>query len=205
MQQADREDYIRILSESRSVLLDFLPLAEVGESDDALFDRQMSLARASLSCPDVAVRRVIERDGHVIGVINLNDIQGAADRSAEIVVWISRSESGHGYAAEAIDAVAADALATAPTGIDLSILYALVSPANVPALRSFTHAGFDELPGVPLVELNIRGDWRAHMVLFRSAPRNASTHRGTPDSTAPAHNPAKVVVRRLMASSIRAR
>lgn len=192
MQASDREDFVRMLRESRSMLDQFLPLQTPGELDDAVFDRHLELTRASLACPDVAIRRVIERDGHVIGLINLNDIQPGFQRSAEVVAWITSSAVGQGLGSEAIDAVAVDALAPSPLGLGLSILYVLVSPVNTAALRAFQHAGFAEAPAVPLVELPIQDSWRPHMVLIRTSVVGKT--KSTPDA-------GKIVVRRLLASA----
>ncbi|MGE3106748.1 MAG: GNAT family N-acetyltransferase [Phycisphaerales bacterium] len=199
LRETDRAEYVEMLAESRASLDEYLPLHRGPETDHEVFDRQMSLARASATCPDVAVRRVIEGEGRLIGAININDIQQGKQRSAEIAVWITRSAAGHGAAGEVVSAVAEHALASAPRGLGLDVVYALVSPGNAAAIRVFERAGFMEVPNVPLVELVVGGAWRPHSLFIREASPIVTT---PPEPMGRAA--AKIVVRRLMASASRA-
>jgi RimJ/RimL family protein N-acetyltransferase len=207
---SDRAEYLAMLRESRAVLDQFVGLHAAGETDEDVFERQLVLARASVSCPDCAVRRVIEDDHGLVGAININDIQNGESRpggtgqtggSGEAVVWVRSGSMGKGYGVEAINGVASHALAPSGVGsaggLGLSSLYALTAPANVHAIRAFARAGFVEAPGVPMVELNVAGAWRPHAILIRAARQSLPTVDGTTRETA------KVVVRRLMASAVR--
>lgn len=197
----DRSLYVQMLRESRAGLDEYLAFHEPGETDDSVFERHLALAHASAACPDIASRRVIEHGGRLIGAININDIQGTTQRSGELVLWITASSAGFGFGTEAIRAVSSHVLSPSPHGMGLDLVYALVAPGNHGALRVLERTGFVEAPNVPLVELRLGSEWRAHCTLIREATNIASN---TPtNDTSNATRAAQIVVRRLMASASR--
>ena len=75
LQESDRERYVEMLRVSRRQLDRFVAVHEAGDSDDEVFGRQLRYSEAANALPDRAWRRVIVRDGTLVGAINLNDIQ----------------------------------------------------------------------------------------------------------------------------------
>ncbi len=188
MTWADRAAFLGAARASRDVLDRFCPLHQGAEDDDAMFDRQLAVARAA-QATGRAWRRVIEdrRDGErgggtgrIVGAINLNNVLQGFEPRAEVNFWVRSDAAGLGFGAEAMRAVIAHAFGPtwAPRaggamhrpGLGLSRIDALIAPANSGCRRVVERLGFAPDPDGPGRTLRIGGTDVEHLAYTAFAP-----------------------------------
>lgn len=166
----DAADFIALARASREQVERFMPVYEPGETDEAMFARQLAMA-AEGEQRGHAWRRVVELVGErtLIGVINLNSIQRGMSFEADIATWISPAWQGKGIAFEALRAVVAFATADLPEGLGLHRIHAGIAPANARSASMALRAGFRR-DGQKQSMLRVGDRWERHDFYAYDAP-----------------------------------
>ncbi len=188
LRASDRDEFLRVVRLSREHLARFCPLLRPGESEDQLFQRQLSFSQAAVST-GAAWRWVgFLQSGQMVGAFNLNEVTRsmggpALSRGgrAEANCWVSADQIGKGLATEGYSVLLAHAFTPASTGLGLSAVYCFIAPANEASIRLAERVGFKAECLVPPVELNLGGHW----IIHRTYVCRRSSHMPTP-AAAPA-------------------
>lgn len=166
----DAPAFISLARAAREQVERFMPVYEPGETDEAMFARQLSSAIEG-ERHGHAWRRVIELAGEraMIGVINLNSIQRGMSFEADIATWISPAWQGKGLALEALRAVVGFATADLPEGLGLHRIHAGIAPANPRSASVALRAGFRR-DGQKQSMLRVGDRWERHDFYVYDAP-----------------------------------
>lgn len=149
--EGDRAAFIRAVSSCREYLDQFCPLHRPGESDMALFDRQLALC-AEGDRRGLAWRRAaFLDDGRLVGGFNLNNITRGLTFTADMSWWVTQSLSGRGLGTEGAGALVDTALAEAPRGLGLLRVEALIAPENKASLAVARRVGLCATDGAPVL------------------------------------------------------
>lgn len=93
---------------------------------------------------DGQVRLMIEREGQVIGIVDLVNFD-AKNRKAEISIVLEKAYRGHGYAYETLLQLTDYARRT----LHLHQLYVVIGADNTPAIQLFKKLGYHESVHLP--------------------------------------------------------
>lgn len=115
LSEADRAEFVRAIGRSREHLARFMPLHIPGEDDAGVFARQLRQAAAGDATGRDWRRVLFDREGRLVGAVNVNDIRRGLENRGELTVWVAADESGKGYAREALSALITVAFAPEPT------------------------------------------------------------------------------------------
>jgi RimJ/RimL family protein N-acetyltransferase len=154
LRESDRGAFIDLVRSNAEALSGSLTLHEVGEDDDAFFDRQLEACRrgdADRSC----CRRVGELAeglggtprGALAGCFHLNSIQRGLSWEADAAWWVDRSLAGRGLATEAVRALLAHAFEPMPGGLGLHGVHCGIEASNAASVRVAEKCGFTHRPG----------------------------------------------------------
>lgn len=163
---ADRSAFIRAMSENRVHLARFMPLGVEGESDEAVFLRQLAQAEAGDATGRDWRRVAFDGRGRLAGGVNINNIRRALESCGEMTVWIDRGQTGAGLAAEllkgAIDHAFAPILprgehCTHEVGLGLDRLTGLIATENHVSRALAMRLGFARSALSPRIDLLIGG------------------------------------------------
>ncbi len=181
--ESDRGAYLAAAAASRAELDRFLPLHMDGdgakESDGAMFERQLTLARLGASGARDWVRFVCilggdggGREHAIVGGVNLQSISRGLDWRAEINFWIATPFAGRGLGREAVGAVAAHAFADLPRGLGLTELHAWITGDNAKSAALAAALGFRRAGEEKTYLLTDERSWVLHdlWVLRAAAP-----------------------------------
>lgn len=138
----DRQAFIRVVRASRSHLDRFAPLHRPGESDRALFERQLQLTRDGDRTGKAFRRVAILPDGTLAGAFNLNAISRGLESRADVNFWVAANLAGQGIATEGLRALVDYATADLPAGLGLHLIEAGIRRGNVASARVVEKAGF---------------------------------------------------------------
>ena len=105
-------------------------------------------------------------DGHLVGGITLDNIQGGVSKSCTVGYWMGQEFTRQGYMAEALAASVMHAF----TVLDISRIQAGCLPENAPSRALLEKSGF-KYEGVAQSYLQIAGRWRNH-VLYANLRRD---------------------------------
>jgi len=163
--ESDRTAYIAAACLSRSAVEHHMPIYEPGESDDAMFARQLAAFREG-EAKGHAWRRLIElrepgTSNPIAGVINLNSIQRGMSFEADVALWIRADLQARGLGLEALRAVIAFATADLPEGLGLHRIHGGIAPANVNSAKAAIRAGFKR-DGNKQSMLRVGDRWERH-------------------------------------------
>ncbi len=167
LREADRPEFIRVVRLSRANLEPWIPLHRDGESDEALFERQLEMTLVGDSKGTAWRRIAVLDDGRIAGAVNLNAISRGLAWEADTGWWISSDQTRRGLGMEAVGAMAAFALLDLPAGLGLHAVKAAIMPGNTPSIRLATALGFRRIEG-PNVSIRIRGEWELHDLYVRA-------------------------------------
>ncbi len=167
LRRTDRRAFTALVAGSRDHLGRFCPLHHSGETDDALFERQLAMGEQG-DRSGRAWRRVIQRsDGRLIGAVNINTIRHGLERGAEINWWLGEAHTGQGLAREAVEAASSYALSE--RGLGLDCLRAYIAPSNAASAALASGAGYAPSMEWRTVGLTIDGSVVWHDVHVRYA------------------------------------
>lgn len=134
LRDGDRGAFLEAVRASSAELARFMPLHLKDEPDDAMFERQLSLARAAAAGPEWLRMVGVLEDGRIAGGFNLNGISRGLEWKADINWWVRADLTGNGYATEGVKALLDHALADLPAGLGLHRVDAWITRDN-PASR----------------------------------------------------------------------
>lgn len=170
IREEDVHEFVRVARLSREHLARFHPLHKGSETDEELFERQLSLSRAAIST-GLACRLVaFDSSERMVGAFNLHDITSAVVRSAEVAYWLSAEATSRGYAREGLGGLLHEAMSPPPRGMGLAFVSALIAPENGRARAVALSVGFELDSRASRVHLNLGGRWQAHDPYVCTAP-----------------------------------
>lgn len=169
MEPGDRDGFIELVRSSREDLDRWMPIHEPGESDAALFDRQLDLTREG-ERSGRAMRRlgVLHETGTPAGMFNLVHIERGLTSEADANWWVGSRFTGRGLATQGVRAIVRHALGDLPVGLGLGRVVAGITPEHTASERIAQLAGFKPEPGAQ-THLRIGGQWRKHTIWTVSA------------------------------------
>ncbi|MBS0198646.1 MAG: GNAT family N-acetyltransferase [Planctomycetes bacterium] len=160
LRESDRDEFIRVVSLTRSDLSAAAGSLRPGESDEAYFERQLELCRRGDDTAS-AWRRIGELDdGRIAGAFNLNSITRGLSFEAEANWWISADCRGIGLAVEGVSAMLDYALADLPAGLGLHTVFAAITPSNAASVAVAKRCEFTLQK--PSVQVRLAEGWTSH-------------------------------------------
>ena len=157
----DRAEFIRVLRASRQHLETFSPLHMPDETDDQVFERQLSLTIDGETRGKACRRVVIDREGSIVGACNLNAIRRGLSWEADANCWLAAGAEGMGYATEGMVGLLRHAFADLPDGLGLHRIIAWMQTDNTRSERMIERLGF-ERGGAEKSFLHAGGQWKLH-------------------------------------------
>lgn len=167
---ADRDPYLAAARASRAELDKHMPLHMQGESDDAMFARQVTLAQLGAEGGRDWLRFVcVLRDGSIAGGVNLQSISRGLQWRADINFWIATPHAGKGLGTEAVSAIVGHALADLPRGLALTELHAWITRDNGASAAIARKLGFARSGEERSYLLTDSSSWVLHDLWVRRA------------------------------------
>lgn len=167
MRASDREQFVHMIKASRAELDRWVRPHREGESDDALFDRQLKMCEEG-DRRGAAFRRVaMLDDGRLAGCFNLNSISRGIICEADFTWWVTTELTGIGLATEAAEAMIEFALLPTPTGLGLHRVQAAIHPHNSASLKMTRKLGLKKQEG-STVSILMDEHWEAHDLYSRT-------------------------------------
>lgn len=162
LRASDHDAWVELVRSSRSNLDAFAPLHEPGESDSALFERQLALTQAGEASGKAWRRIAVLADGRILGGFNINSIRRGLYSDGDVNWWLGEVHQGCGFASEAVGALVDYAFLDMPWGIGLHRLNASIKPGHERSIRLARRIGF-ELSGERLDRMRCAGgQWATH-------------------------------------------
>lgn len=174
LQPGDRDEFIRVVRDSRDHLADFSPLHMPGETDADLFERQLRLTLDGERSMSAWRRVALDPAGAIVGAVNLNSIRRGLSFEADANWWIAADATGRGYATESLAALLAHAFADMPAGLGLHRVLAGIQPQNTASRRLAERLGFRRL-GPERSYLQAGGKWDLHE-MYEVTPESFPCH-----------------------------
>jgi len=169
----DADEFIRVVRASRLHLDRFSPLHGEGESDEALFERQLKLTRQT-EANGSGFRRVgVLDDGRIAGAFNLNAIARGLEMKADVNTWIASESLRLGLASEGLTALLDHAFRDLPKGLGLHMVEAGIRRDNEASIALFTKLGFRRL-GDERSHLRTGSQWVLHDIYERRIDLSSS-------------------------------
>ncbi len=109
-----------------------------------------------------AVPLVLERDGEIVGRVNLSDIVRGAFCNAHLGYWLDARLAGRGIMTAAVEA----AVTNARDDLGLHRIQAATLPHNAASQRVLERTGFERVGMAPKY-LQIAGQWQDHVLFQR--------------------------------------
>jgi ribosomal-protein-alanine N-acetyltransferase len=141
----DRASFISGIRASRVELDRWSRLHREGESDEALFERQLEMAREGERTGNAVRRVALLDDGTVAGAFNLNAIRRGLEATADVNWWIVSPLAGRGLATEGVRLLVEHATEDLPHGLGLHAIEAGIRRDNVASVRVAEKVGFARL------------------------------------------------------------
>jgi len=158
--RADRAEYLDLVRETRRDLDRWCPLHRLGESDDAMFNRQLQAAGTGERTGRAWRRIGTLPDGRIVGGFNLNAIARGLEFEADANWWVAPRFAGQGLATLGVRALLRQAFEDLPAGLGLLRIHAGISADNPASARVAAKAGFRRQPGLRSY-LNINNEWQS--------------------------------------------
>jgi len=166
LREPDAREFSRVIAASREHLDRWSPLHREGESDQALFERQLGLAqRGRREGSNFRCVGILD-DGRIAGAFNLNAITRGLEMKADVNVWIARESLRRGLASEGLSALLDHAFADLPQGLGLHVVEAGIRRDNESSVQLFRKLGFRRL-GDERSYLQTGSDWVLHDIYER--------------------------------------
>lgn len=157
----DRKEFLRLVRRSRDHLARFSALHLPGESDEAMFDRQLELTAEGDATGRAWRRVVVDSTGRIIGACNLNSIRRGLSWDGDVNWWLGAGAVGKGYAREALSALLRHAFADLPDGLGLHRVLAGIQADNQRSIHLAEALGFRRC-GPEKSYLHSGGKWDLH-------------------------------------------
>lgn len=135
LRSEDREAFFDAVIPSRAHLAQFSPLHLPGESDQALFERQLALTQAGEQSGRAMRRIAVLPDGTIAGAFNFNVIARGIENVADLSAWVVGAQAGRGLGFEAMSAMIGHALRPLPTGLGMDSVRGFVQRENATCVR----------------------------------------------------------------------
>lgn len=161
LREDDRDAFVRALRDSRAEVAPRIPLNDIGESDDAFFERLLEQAETGDRNGSAWRRVAVDPAGEIIGCFHLNAITRGLSWEADAAWWVAPGHQRRGYATEAGRAMLAFAFDPMPSGLGLMTVHGGVQPDNQAGIRTVLRCGFERVPGARS-HLKIADRWVAH-------------------------------------------
>jgi RimJ/RimL family protein N-acetyltransferase len=176
----DRDQFLAAIRESRAELEPYFDLWQPGDSDGAVFERQMELTRrgsaTGRSCRLGAFFEDGKMQGNFVGCFNLNDIDRGLEFRGEASWWIRSNLAGMGLGTEGVRGLLEYATGdrfTGGSGLGLLRVVAMLHPDNAPSRRLAERVGMHVDPKAATT-VKLHGEWVPHVVYVKSASLKAS-------------------------------
>lgn len=144
---AHRSAFLDAARASRARLDRTMPLHLDGETDEALFERQVRLTREGEATRTAFRRVAFLSDGTLAGAFNLVEIRRGLTLEADVNWWLAEGMAGKGLAQEALQRLIRHAFDPHPHGLGLLELHAGIHVSNSRSRRLAERLGFEPLPG----------------------------------------------------------
>lgn len=105
---------------------------------------------------------VLERDGEIVGRVNVNDVVGGVFQNGHLGYWVDGALAGRGIMTAAVQAT----VDLARDDLGLHRLQAATLLHNTASQRVLEHAGFERI-GLSPQYLYIAGRWQDHLLFQR--------------------------------------
>jgi ribosomal-protein-alanine N-acetyltransferase len=156
-----------MLEASEAALARWVRLRRTGETDVALFQRQLELSNIG-PVRGTAFRCVAVLDnGRLAGCFNINSISRGLVFEADFSWWVSSEFVGRGLATEAGEAMLEKCFLDIPTGLGLHRVHAAIHSGNAPSRRVAEKLGFARNEGAN-VQVKVDDTWENHLLYVRS-------------------------------------
>jgi RimJ/RimL family protein N-acetyltransferase len=178
LDEGDRAAFVEAIRESRRELEPFFDLWRTGDTDGAVFDRQVELTRIG-AARSIECRRAAflsdERGERFVGCFNLSNIRRGLEFSAEASWWVRSDLARMGLGSEGVKGMLEYAIGC-PTGsgcgLSLTQVVALLHPENAASRRLAERVGMHPYKaGNAMVRLGER--WVPHVAYRKRAPAAA--------------------------------
>ncbi len=170
LREADRSTWIELVRSSREDLDQFAPLHEPGESDEALFDRQLKLTNEGEAHGRSWRRVIMLEDGRIAGAVNINAITRGLASEGDMNWWLGTAFQGDGLATEAVGSAVDYAFLGMPAGLGLHKLTASIKPGHSKSERLASRVGFEQSRSGAVDQMRCAGgQWSSHD-LYRILP-----------------------------------
>lgn len=157
----DREAFVDVLRRSRRELDAFAPLHFEGESDEALFERQLHLTQDGERTGNAHRRIGVLEDGSIAGAFNFNAISRGMEMRADLNFWVATDHAGRGVATEGVRTLVDHGVKPLPHGLGLHLIEAGVKRDNLASVRVLEKIGFKRA-GEDRTHLATGAGWSLH-------------------------------------------
>ncbi len=166
MRATDRDEFLRMVRDSRAELLKWVHPHREGESDEQLFERQLVMCRDGDERGLAARRVAVMDDGRMAGCFNMNSITRGLIFEADFTWWISSDLVGQGLGTEGAEAMLDYAFLDLPRGLGLHRVQAAIHPDNARSLSMARKLGLKRQEGAT-VSIRMGEDWQPHDLYAR--------------------------------------
>jgi RimJ/RimL family protein N-acetyltransferase len=172
--ETDRAEFIAAIRESRADLEPYFDLWQPGDSDGAVFERQMELTRRGTATGQSCRLGAFFDDGRFVGCLNLNDIDRAMELRGEASWWVRSNLAGMGLGTEGVrgllEYAIGDRFGTGGSGggLGLARVVAMLHPDNASSRRLAERVGMHIDPKAATT-VRLHGAWVPHVVYCKSA------------------------------------
>lgn len=163
-EEADEDEFVRVLEVSRERWAPWIPARPEGWSPREQFRRE--LHRSATGAAEGTHLRLgaFLDDGRLAGLFSLNEIVRGVFQNAYAGWSVSADAGGQGLGTEGVRALLQIAFTPFPGGLGLHRVQANIMPTNAPSLRIAEKAGFRR-EGLAMRYLQIAGVWEDHVTL----------------------------------------
>jgi [ribosomal protein S5]-alanine N-acetyltransferase len=163
LREGDRATMTSLLADNRAYVNAHLHVHDGNESDEACFERMLLKSQAAESSGMAVRLACVLRDGRIVGVTHLLNLQMGLTPKADAGWWIGKSFAGNGLASEAVQAMIQRALGPAPRGLGLFQIDAAITSQNVASQRVAQRAGMVRVPS-ETTSIRVQERWMLHEV-----------------------------------------
>jgi RimJ/RimL family protein N-acetyltransferase len=164
---ADEAGYLEAVTSSRAELLAKMPMHKEGESDAAMFARQLRMVSQEQAAGQCFRCIGVLEDGRIAGGFNLNAISRGLEWQCDITWWVATPLTGCGLATEGVSALVDHALGDLPAGLGLHQVHAWITRENEASIRVAKKAGLLRR-GEAQSYLDTGASWAVHDKYTRS-------------------------------------
>ena len=146
LRESDQTGFLTAITRSRSSIGRWLPLNQDGETDEALFDRQLRLCSEGDRTQKAMRRLGVLDDDTIVGFFALNSISRGLAWEADAVWWVDEAHRGRGFATVGVQSLLSRAFADLPAGLGLHGVHCGIETGNDASVRVAEKCGFVHKP-----------------------------------------------------------